>query len=864
MVFCAEDDRVHPGKAICLDVILSPQNRAGQALAAWLFQALIALPLIIFPRLSAADQNDRARAAVDSAIAQGREFSLTGRKQEASESLEKAAAMARRAGYKAGEAKALLGLSGCRIRLFDYRGAQESARASQEIAFRIKDDTIAGSASVNLATVYLQLGDFGLAAKEASAGADLLKNSPNQERLVKALLIYANVEAEGIRSRIPAEHAKGDTIAERGDLDQLEQNYRRGVTFAHAAGLAHLEANLWEELGYSLLLVQHPRPAEEPLHKAFLLESESHDQDALAVNEEHQAELELQKGDYHAALTLIDQAFASRSPTFKTTPQFYPLHIRGILLTKLNRESEALIDLRKAVDTANEWRQGALPGDVTTTRTVVVLHDVYHDYAQLAADLSLSTHNPELAREALEVLAENRAANLREQIALALSRKQRLPQHYYDLLSELQAAQARVTLGDNRPEDKQKLEQIRLEIDRIENTFGLKPHFSLPRDEKNRYQNSLRDIQGRLTKNEVLLSFSLDREKSFLWAVTEHDLQLYRLASSIEIADLAKQFSQAVQRRQDIGIPGRRLSQELFSSLPVGVWRRPEWLIVGDGVLLSGIHFASIPDLSSGRAEKSLAEMHDIRFLPGELLLLSTDKERAQRRFVGVGDPIYNMADSRRKKVVQAATGTNRASVALSRLAGSDHEIRTAAKESGMAKSDILVGQQATVAGLQKAIARRPEILHFAVHVVSPEAGGWSNPGQSSQAALALSLTKDNMPELLTPEAIATLRVPGSLVILSGCSSQKGDILPSAGLMGLSRAWLLAGASAVVVSAWPTPDDSGRFFSSFYSHFDADPSGTLAERAALALQQAQVEMEHGDGYRSSPRFWAAYSIISKE
>jgi len=57
---------------------------------------------------------------------------------------------------------------------------------------------------------------------------------------------------------------------------------------------------------------------------------------------------------------------------------------------------------------------------------------------------------------------------------------------------------------------------------------------------------------------------------------------------------------------------------------------------------------------------------------------------------------------------------------------------------------------------------------------------------------------------------------------------------------------------------------AGRFFSSFYSHFDAASSGTLAQRAALALQQAQLDMGHGDGYRSSPKFWAAYSIISKE
>jgi CHAT domain-containing protein len=81
--------------------------------------------------------------------------------------------------------------------------------------------------------------------------------------------------------------------------------------------------------------------------------------------------------------------------------------------------------------------------------------------------------------------------------------------------------------------------------------------------------------------------------------------------------------------------------------------------------------------------------------------------------------------------------------------------------------------------------------------------------------------------------------------------------------LGLSRAWLLAGAAAVVVSAWPTPDDSGQFFSAFYAHLRTQ-SGPLAQRAATALQQAQLDMQRGGGYRSAPSFWAAYSVISKE
>jgi CHAT domain-containing protein len=106
--------------------------------------------------------------------------------------------------------------------------------------------------------------------------------------------------------------------------------------------------------------------------------------------------------------------------------------------------------------------------------------------------------------------------------------------------------------------------------------------------------------------------------------------------------------------------------------------------------------------------------------------------------------------------------------------------------------------------------------------------------------------------------------LPGTLVVLSGCSSSQGKTVPSAGLLGLSRAWLLAGAEAVIASSWPTPDDSGRFFSLFYSHLRAATIGTLSQRASRALAQTQMELQHGSGYTSSPSYWGAYSIISKE
>jgi CHAT domain-containing protein len=77
---------------------------------------------------------------------------------------------------------------------------------------------------------------------------------------------------------------------------------------------------------------------------------------------------------------------------------------------------------------------------------------------------------------------------------------------------------------------------------------------------------------------------------------------------------------------------------------------------------------------------------------------------------------------------------------------------------------------------------------------------------------------------------------------------------------------LLAGASAVIVSAWPTPDDSGLFFEVFYQQLakQKTKSTPFVERAATALEQTQQRMRRDGGFRSSPSYWAAYALISKE
>ena len=798
--------------------------------------------------LLAADQSQRVQSSntdtLQAAIARGRNYRAGGRYSEAIREYNRALAFAQKSNDVDSSAYCLLLLSTAQLLSFQYAEALTSAQRANNLAVAVNDYSLAGRASGTLATLYSQLGDFGLAEDHGIKSIQWLQRSQQDSLSRKSLALALQNQAF--------------SYFRQGRIKDGENYSNQSLELARQSSNLALEALVCDDRGSAMLLENDLAAASQFLNRAYSIRQSLHDEDGLAVSKEHLAELEIRQPqpNYPVALKLVNEAFASSSLLFKSSAQYYPIHIRAEILEKTGDKVRALAEYRRAVDAADQWRQGALPGDTTNNQTVALLHDVYQDFAQTAAEISLNTNNKALAREALEVLARNRAASLREQLTLVFIRNSRLPDAYFKELAELQSAQSRVTLVANNRDDIRQLDHIRKDLSAIETESGLEAGKNYHSNEKVLRKNSLRSIQSRLGDSQLLLSFSLGKEKSFLWTVTREQVNLYPIECEPKIELKAATFTNAVHDGGGAKSSGFALSRALLGQLTASELSKADWLVVGDGPLSSAVPFAGLPDPATTCCTPLIAR-HTLRLLPSELLLIASATKPPAPSFVGIGDPIYNPADSRlRQTHFPADAKTTSPAVSLARLPGSDREVHTAASLSGLASQQILTGSKASINDLQKSLAIPPELVHFAVHVVSP-------PQRAEEAALALSL-KNGVPELLTSEAIATFRVPGSLIVLSGCSSGQGKFLPSAGILGLSRAWLLAGAAAVIVSSWPTPDDSGRFFSSFYTHLRAAKSGSLAQKAAFALEQTQLDMQRNGGYTSEPAFWAAYSIISKE
>jgi CHAT domain-containing protein len=296
---------------------------------------------------------------------------------------------------------------------------------------------------------------------------------------------------------------------------------------------------------------------------------------------------------------------------------------------------------------------------------------------------------------------------------------------------------------------------------------------------------------------------------------------------------------------------GSRLYRSLFQPVSSLLAGKDHLLLLPDDVLFE-VPFAALRESAQN---PYLVERFMIELLPGAWAV-----EQQGRRlvwsgpFLGVGDPVYNPADSRlpRRRFLPSIWQANAAGATLNlpRLPGTASELKACARVIAPQSPDLLLGPDARWDAIRAHLSTQPRIIHFATHVVP-------SPDSPRESLLALSLRPNGDPELLTPELIAAHDVRARLVVLSGCRSGSGNIKPGEGLMGLTRAWLMAGAQSVLATYWPTLDDTGSLLEAFY--------GSFAQSAppAEALRAAQRAMIARSDYRAEPRYWASCFISSR-
>jgi CHAT domain-containing protein len=103
---------------------------------------------------------------------------------------------------------------------------------------------------------------------------------------------------------------------------------------------------------------------------------------------------------------------------------------------------------------------------------------------------------------------------------------------------------------------------------------------------------------------------------------------------------------------------------------------------------------------------------------------------------------------------------------------------------------------------------------------------------------------------------ISSLSIPCDLIILSACNTALGKPIRGEGLVGLTRAVFLAGASRALVTLWNVDDEAT---AELMIHFHR---GLLVEgfSPGQALRQAQLKLPTLDQRWQAPYFWAGFVL----
>jgi tetratricopeptide (TPR) repeat protein len=749
---------------------------------------------------------------------------------------------AKRSGSLRSAVRFLNNLGSARYQVFRYRDAVQAYLEARDLATSQGDRESLGALCFNLSSLYFDMGDIEASLESAQQG---LKQPDDATTRFKARLLIQCARINGqLKHSERAVMLLHDAIeASRADLDISS------------------EAQAWNELGNILVEGGQLQSAERALLEAFRLRKLTHD-DRIHFSYESLGNLRALQGDRQSALMLLNRA-VDAARVVRPSATWSAYYSRGKVKLALRRWRGAFADFGAALKCARRWRAEVLPADEFRISTEVELHQVYSSFIQLGSRLYAQTGQKHFAEDAFAAAEESRAASLRA-LWVGPDLTKKLPNEYWESLANLHRAEAAL-MKDQRNGAPAAMRTLQLRVAEMEARVGL----DSPRvaDDSDPAGVSLIErVRRVLTPTEVFVGFHLGDAESCLWVIANQGFEFRRLPPRAHFVENVGLFVKALRvNSPEAAVLGNRLYAELFGSSSRRLLDKPVWILAPDGPLFE-LPFSALVEGSKlhSDAPRYVVERHAIQLIPGISVLYRTSASDLNGLVVGLADPIYNRADPRRPhgEVRPRRSDSGQAEsrpLELARLMGSAREIENCARvwRSHGDEPILLRGAKANKENLVGTLRRNPSVVHLAAHVLFPTEH--SGPG-----AVALALQPAGDVELFSATEIASMRLRLGLVVVNGCSSASAVTLPGAGLMGMTRAWLAAGARAVIVTRWAIDDqDEGELFRTFYEHFSALRGSQDRISFAELLQQAQLTELRAGGQRANPAHWAAYFCVER-
>jgi CHAT domain-containing protein len=367
----------------------------------------------------------------------------------------------------------------------------------------------------------------------------------------------------------------------------------------------------------------------------------------------------------------------------------------------------------------------------------------------------------------------------------------------------------------------------------------------------------------------ALVEFFLGEDRSFVWLFTHGEVYFQLLPARKEIEKAVRPYLDVLASAPNpLNIERdlaklRKQSESLFAALFGQLSSKIEpgqrLIVVPDGLL----HYLPFEALSyNGRY---LVEDHELSYNPSASMLslwqgsgIEVD-EGTKMELFGIGNPVFKPESkaivgkgSRNSLSNKARQGLASRAFRLAPLPRTQDEIQYIANLFPSDRRRVFLGMESTEEAVKREPLRRYRRLHFATHSLIDE--------KSPLRSAVILGTGDNTEEdgFLEVSEISRLNLDCDLVVVSACQTGRGQLLSGEGIMGLSRAFLYAGARSVVVSLWNISDIStSQMMKGFYQHLVSGIGN------AAALRKAKLQMIGLGIQTQHPYYWAPFVMVGK-
>lgn len=333
----------------------------------------------------------------------------------------------------------------------------------------------------------------------------------------------------------------------------------------------------------------------------------------------------------------------------------------------------------------------------------------------------------------------------------------------------------------------------------------------------------------------TLLFYWVGQRHSFLWAITPTMTAQFTLPSASKIDTVIKTYREAVSESKDVVETEKAVGEELYAILVAPAQKlippKSRVILLPDASLYS-LNFETLivpsPEPHFWIEDATLTTASSL-----SLLAASADRIPAKKKnLLLIGDAL-------------------KASDEFDPLPDAEHEMQIVQGYFPNADRTVLRREQATPSAYLNSNPEHYAYLHFVTH-------GTASRSWPLESAVILSKEPNADAYKLYARDVVTRHLNAELVVISACNGSGIRAYSGEGLVGLSWAFLRAGAHNVIGALWEVSNapSTAQLMDKFYdglSHGQEPPS---------ALRAAKLSLLHSEGVFRKPYYWAPFQLYA--